>query len=370
MFDVAVIGGGMVGAAIAYGCAARGARTVMLDEGDTAYRAARANAGLIFSQGKGEGSPAYAAWTRASIGLWPRLADALSLAGETPIGFRHLGVVSFCLGEQELEERRALVRRMHNQVGGPAAPVRLLDRGDLRALMPRAALGSEVAGGSYSPEDGDVNPLLLLRGLHAGFRKAGGTHLPGRTVERVRAEADGFSLTTQTETLRAAKVVVACGLGIPRLAAMLEMAVAVHPVRGQMIITERMAPLLDLPSSGVRQTVEGSVQIGTTFEEGVAEPATRVEDLTRIAARAVRILPALASTNVIRAWAGLRPMTPDGSPVYAQSSAYPGAFAAVCHSGVTLAAAHAGPLAASILAGRLADGLAELTPERFAVPPD
>ncbi len=369
MFDVAVIGGGMVGAAIAYGCATRGARTVMLDEGDTAHRAARANAGLIFSQGKGEGSPAYAAWTRASIGLWPQLADALSLAGPG-IGFRHLGVVSFCLGEQELEERRALLRRMHNQAGGPAAPVRLLDRGDLRALMPRAALGGDVAGGSYSPEDGDVNPLLLLRGLHAGFRKAGGTHLPGRTVERVQAEADGFSLTTQTDTLRARKVVVACGLGIPRLAAMLGMAVSVHPVRGQMIVTERVAPLLDVPSSGVRQTIEGSLQIGTTFEEYVAEPATRVEDLTRMAARAVRILPALAGANVIRAWAGLRPMTPDGCPVYAQSSAHPGAFAAVCHSGVTLAAAHAGPLAAAILDGRLPDGLAELTPERFAVPPD
>ena len=79
MYDVAVIGGGMVGTAIAYGCAAGGARTAMLDQGDLSLRAARANAGLIYSQGKGEGLPAYAAWTRRSVGLWPDFADTHGL---------------------------------------------------------------------------------------------------------------------------------------------------------------------------------------------------------------------------------------------------------------------------------------------------
>ena len=65
-YDVAVIGGGMVGGAIAYGCARRGARVVLLDGADGAMRAARGNFGLVWSQGKGLTMPAYAAWTRAS----------------------------------------------------------------------------------------------------------------------------------------------------------------------------------------------------------------------------------------------------------------------------------------------------------------
>ena len=60
----------------------------------------------------------------------------------------------------------------------------------------------------------------------------------------------------------------------------------------------------------------------------------------------------------MRVWAALRVMSPDGFPIYEQSTRYPGAFAATCHSGVTLAGAHALALAPAILAGEL--------PERFA----
>ena len=108
-YDVAVIGGGMVGTAIAYGCAAGGARTAMLDQGDLSLRAARANAGLIYSQGKGEGLPAYSAWTRRSVGLWPDFAEIMASAAGREIGFRRRGVLAFCLGDEELEARRALL---------------------------------------------------------------------------------------------------------------------------------------------------------------------------------------------------------------------------------------------------------------------
>jgi len=71
----------------------------------------------------------------------------------------------------------------------------------------------------------------------------------------------------------------------------------------------------------------------------------------------------------VRAWAGIRPMTPDGFPMYAQSPVYPGAFVATCHSGVTLCAAHAGPLAEAIVAGILPPYLRDLHPDRFDAHP-
>ncbi len=69
-FDVAVIGGGLVGAAIAFGLRGLGATLALLDEGDVAYRAARGNFGLIWTQGKGLGMPPYAAWTQRSAREW------------------------------------------------------------------------------------------------------------------------------------------------------------------------------------------------------------------------------------------------------------------------------------------------------------
>lgn len=361
-FDVAVVGGGMVGSAIAVGCARRGARTVLLDEGDVALRAARGNFGLVWSQGKGDGMPAYAAWTRESLRHWDSFAEAMSGAAGTDIGFRRKGGLIFTLGEQEWEQRVEDVRRLHNQIGGASTPVRMLDRRELEELIPGTPLGPRVLGASLAPEDGHVNPLLLLRGMHAAFRAAGGTHRPGAPVDAVRP---GFTLHRGAESIAAERVVIAAGLGTPKLAAMLGMQVPVHPVRGQNMVTERLPPMLPLPASAIRQTAEGVVQIGVSYEENLWETATTVKELARMAARAVQVLPPLRHARIVRAWGALRPMTPDRYPIYAQSQAHPGAYVAVCHSGVTLSAAHAGPLAEGILAGRLPDLVAELGPDRF-----
>src|SRR5207249_4128728 len=72
-FDVAVIGGGLVGSAIAYGLARLQRRVVLLDEGDVAFRAARGNFGLVWVQGKGLGLPRYGDWTQLSARRWPEL---------------------------------------------------------------------------------------------------------------------------------------------------------------------------------------------------------------------------------------------------------------------------------------------------------
>ena len=73
-FEVAVIGGGMVGAAVAFGLRSLGPKLALLDEGDVAHRTARGNFGLIWVQGKGAGLPHYATWTQRSAGELPRLA--------------------------------------------------------------------------------------------------------------------------------------------------------------------------------------------------------------------------------------------------------------------------------------------------------
>jgi glycine/D-amino acid oxidase-like deaminating enzyme len=62
-------------------------------------------------------------------------------------------------------------------------------------------------------------------------------------------------------------------------------------------------------------------------------------------------------------------MTPDGCPIYQHSESHPGAFAATCHSGVTLAGAHALALAPAILAGHLPESLDAFHPQRFALSP-
>ena len=362
--DLAVIGGGLVGSAIAWGAARLGADVALLDEGDVAFRAARGNFGLVWVQSKGDGLPPYAHWTRWSAALWPDLAADLSTATGIDVALRQPGGLHFCLDEAEMEQRAAMIRRMHNASGDIGT--RLLDRGDVAAMVP--GLGPDVQGAAFCPMDGHANPLLLLRALQAGFQLQGGAYLPGARIERIASRNGDFIIEAGAARVVARRMVIAAGLGSAALAPLVGLSMPVRPLRGQIMVTERLRPLLDRPTVHIRQTGEGSVMIGDSHEDVGFDDGTTVPEMQRIAARAVATFPVLRQAQIVRHWGALRVMTPDGAPIYEQSVRYPGAFAATCHSGVTLAGAHALALAPAILAGALPDELGVFGSGRFDVP--
>jgi glycine/D-amino acid oxidase-like deaminating enzyme len=365
-FDVAVIGGGLVGAAIAWGMRSLGPRLALLDEGDVAYRASRGNFGLVWVQGKGTGLPPYGSWTQLSARRWPELAAAL--VAETGIDSELVqpGGFHVCLTPRELDARVASLERLLAQPGFERYDVEVLDRAKLAERLP--GIGPEVAGATWCAKDGHCNPLRLLYALHAGLGRADCAYRPNHGVSRITPHAGGFDLATPAGTLTARKVVLAAGLGNKALAPMVGLAVPVRPQKGQVIVLERVRPFLSQPLSTIRQTADGSVLIGDSQQELGFDETLGLAVLATMAERAQRIFPLLRDVRVNRTWAALRVMTPDGLPVYEQSAAHPGAFVATCHSGVTLAAAHAYALAPAIVAGTLPDSFTHFSARRFDVP--
>jgi hydrogen cyanide synthase HcnC len=361
-YDLIVIGGGLVGGAIAWGAASRGASVAVLDEGDVAYRAARGNFGLVWVQSKGAGMPPYAHWTRRSSELWPELASALTAATGVDAALAQPGGLAFCLSDREYQDRAAMLRRMHNESGDIGT--RMLDRAEARAMVP--GLGDRVVGASFCPIDGHANPLYLLRALHAALPTQGGAWLPARKVDAIHPAPHSFTVHCGAERFTAAKLVIAAGLGSRDLAPMVGLHMPVHPLQGQIIVTERLRPFLHYPTHVARQTAEGSVMLGDSQEDVGFDTSTKVAVLREIAARNVAIFPALQEASIVRMWAALRVMSPDGFPIYQQSEQFPGAFAATCHSGVTLAGAHALVLAPAILVGELPEALTAFSSRRFA----
>src|SRR5689334_1478321 len=104
-FDVAVIGGGLVGSAIAWGLARTGRRVGVLDEGDVAYRASRGNFALVWVQSKGLGLPPYSAWTMRSSNAWSGFAELLKDETGIDVAFQRPGGFNLSLSERELEAR-------------------------------------------------------------------------------------------------------------------------------------------------------------------------------------------------------------------------------------------------------------------------
>lgn len=267
------------------------------------------------------------------------------------------GGLSFCLSDEEYEQRDLLIRRMHNESGDIGT--RMLSRDEVRAMVP--GVGDEVTGASFCPVDGHTSPLHLLKALHQDL-----TYRPSRRVLRIDAQPGSFTVYTSEETYSAPRVVIAAGLGSRDLAPMVGLDMPVSPLQGQIIVTERMRPLIDYPTHLMRQTTEGTVMLGDSQEDVGFDTTTRIAVLSKIADRNTRILPALKDANIIRMWAALRVMSPDGFPIYEQSERFPGAFAATCHSGVTLAGAHALALAPAILEGVLPEALAAFSSARFS----
>ena len=365
-FDIAIVGGGLLGAALGYGMADGQRRIAMLDEGDSAFRAARGNFGLVWVQGKGMGSPAYMEWTRASAAAWPQLAAAIRHETGIDVALAQRGGLHLCLSDAEAEARRLFVARLLAQPGGAVHAIEMLDPAQLSRLVP--GIGREVVAGSHCALDGHLNPLKLWRGLHEGFARRGGSYLPQSGVTAITRTADGFELKTAERSFRAERVVIAAGLGSDKLARQVGIAVPVRPQRGHVIALERAQPFLELPIETLRQTDEGTFLIGDSQDEPGLSEATASGILAAMAARAVRMIPALRGVRVIRTWAALRVLTPDGFPLYQASRTHPGAFVATCHSGVTLAAVHALRLAPQLAAGRLDADLEPFSGERFGVP--
>jgi hydrogen cyanide synthase HcnC len=362
-YDVAVIGGGLLGAALAWGLARAGERVAVLDEGDVAYRASRGNFALVWVQSKGLGMPEYAAWTRRSSDHWSNFARLLKEETGLDVCFERPGGFHLCLSEPEFISRANMLMRLHNQPRMVNHPYEMLEQSALRKMLPQ--IGPEVVGGSYCPLDGHCNSLRLLRALHTGLQARGATYLANHAVERIEPRAGEFRLATAHGDVTAGKIVLAAGNGNARLGPMVGLSVPVRPQRGQIVVTERVRPFLSYPIATIRQTDEGGVLLGDSVEEAGWDDAVGSGVIAAIASRATRIFPLLKHLNVVRSWAALRVMTPDGFPIYDRSTDFPGAFVATCHSGVTLAAIHALELAPMIAAGRFHADLDVFSARRF-----
>ena len=363
-FETIVVGGGLVGAAVAMGIASKGKSVAVLDGGDSDFRASRGNFGLTWVQGKGANNADYANLNILGAGLWPAFSEQLEDSTGIDIGYQKPGGLEFCLTEQEFYERSEEMRLVNLHTKGEFT-YEMLDNQSLKQRVPEVS--DSVLGASFSPHDGHLNPLYLLRALHQNMISLGCRYFPNKIVNSISQEHDVFTLSTNSVSYTASKIVLCGGLDNQRLAQQVGVYVPIEPIRGQLLITERVAPFLSMPSLQVRQTCEGTLQIGDSHEHTNMDDGTSLDMIRKIASRAVRIFPHLENVHLNRAWGALRIMTPDGLPVYHQSQQYPGAFVVSCHSGVTLSVVHAGMVADWICDEKTNPLIPKFSADRFNV---
>ena len=207
------------------------------------------------------------------------------------------------LGEAEREQRRREMDIMRQQAGADGFECEIIEREEVEKMMPGIRLGDDVVGASFSKHDGDVNPLKLLRAIHASFQHlaAGSARTAG---SKTFATTAAFSSPRQRTALSppqdrpAAVTELQIGAdGRPRYPN--RAAARASPGDG----TPRAA--LNMALGTVRQTDEGTVQIGNAEEDVEFDDGTTLSAGQAMARRAVR-LPATAGLRLIRTWGCIR----------------------------------------------------------------
>lgn len=362
--DYAIIGGGVVGLSIAWGLLKRGKQVVVLDGDDGSFRASRGNFGLVWVQSKGLNQPRYAEWCQQSATAWSGFADELADATGQGLGLEQDGGYDFHFSEETLEETVAKYEILKEQLGGNY-PYEVLGPNSLRKEEPD--IGPTIVGAILHHQDGHVNPLRLLKALAQDVRRLGGTILTSKTVTKVDKPNEFIVTCSDGTSVRASKVVLSAGLGAAEIGPKMGFLAPVSPVRGQNLVTEKLPRFINRPSLYARQVNEGGVQIGVSTEMTGLDDGVTVETLSAIAAKAIEVYPRLSKAQIVRTWGALRIMSPDGLPIYQESTDMPGAYLVTCHSGVSLAAAHARFLPDWLEATNAAPDLEVFREDRFAV---
>ncbi len=364
-FDALVVGGGLTGIAVACGLLERGLDTAVLDEGDVAFRASRGTFGLVWLSGKGDGMPHYVDWTRLSTELWPEFAAHLQELTGVDTEYAKCGGLYYCLGDTHFAERMGVLERINAVAEGPGVIYEVWDRPQLLKQMPM--VGPDVTAAIYCADDGDCNPLRLLHALHKAFKMRGGVYLQNRKVTALGSQGARTVVTAGQEKFQCDRLVLAAGLGNIQIGALIGLTVPMAPSRGQILVSQRVAPVLPMLSHVIRQTSEGSIMFGDSFEDVGFDATVTPNVIGDIARNAVRTYPFLKSVRIVRAWGCLRPMPHDRYPIYDAIPDLPNAFIVNSHSGVTLAAVHVNALAAKIADGDLGPDLACYRMGRFDV---
>ena len=350
-YDIAVIGAGIVGAAIAYECAARGARVALLDRDQPGTHASGTAAGMLAPCSEADEAGPFLDLASSSLAGWPDFARRVHDDSGIDPELEMCGLLRVALDDAGAEEVQA---RLRWQQAAGVGDGRWVDAGEARELEP--ALDSDIRGAAWYPSEAHVNARQAVRALVAAAQARGATVLCGSDM----VDAD--------------RRVLAAGAWLGELAGTFGSPLPVTPVFGQIAVLGGVnAPPRRIVYAGRHGYVvakrDGTLLAGATAEDRGFDTAPDPQTTRRLHHQAARLVPTAATPSTVEARTGLRPRTPDGLPVLGPLPGHDDGSVLVAgghyRNGVLLAPATARGIAAMLLDGTTPQGWEAFDPRRF-----
>ena len=225
-YDIAVIGGGIMGCATALRIAEGGMRATVLDQGDLGQGASGVNAGTLSLQIKRVKLMPYALKGHQE---WEAMGDA--------VGFRKTGGYTLAFTERESE----LLHERQTLKAAAGAPIEFVSNNHIRNAEPN--LTQKVISASYCPEDGYANSSLTGQYYRRRLRDQGIPYRERCPVTSIAQDGAGFALDTPQGEITASRILMATGAWLKPTAAMLGVDLPVNARINTVSVTERLEPL-------------------------------------------------------------------------------------------------------------------------------
>ena len=367
--DVAIVGGGVMGCAIAWQLSKSGVSCALVERGSFGGGASGATAGIVGPLWHIDpGDPDMWRLGIRSLELFPQWAAELSEAGVSP-EFQQSGVMKLAFTEDEVEE----LAEFHLWQSQLDFGVQWLDRHGVLDHEPEAS--HDVLAAVYSPQEGCVRGQKLCDSLAHAAGRNGARLYEGTEVTGLRHDGDRVTgVETIAGGIDAGQVVLAAGpwtgIGGRWSAPGGPLHLPVRGVKGQRILLRKPG---FMPRSPVRNSsvyvvprLGGNILVASTREEGRSDEMVTAEGIATLVSGAVRSFPHLADAEFVGGRAGVRPATPDGLPIIGPAPGVEGLTIAAGHDAVGIMLS---PGTAELVVQFLLDGneapLREFRADRF-----
>jgi glycine oxidase len=363
--DDLVIGAGIIGCSLAGELARAGQTVVVVDQGGVGCAASSAAAGLLSPTLGTEPSGALVELCFQSAAVYEEWLQGLDSDGAHDLGFRRPGLLEVAIDDET-------ARRWRSELTAHARPGRRVEFLSRQELMRREpALVGRHAGAVFYVDDAQVDAARLVRQVARVAERDGVRFREHEPVRRLERGGDRVTaVQTAAATYRPGQVVVTARAWSGGLFEALGVSLPTRPVKGQMLMADcRESPVRTPLCRGEALVVpqpDGRLALGVTVEEAGYDDRVTLDGLRAILDGVCALVPEVGRFSMVRAWAGLRPATPDGCPYMGPVPTLRNLWISTGHfrKGVLLAPVCARLLARSILDGRLADELLPFRPDR------
>lgn len=348
--DVIVLGGGIIGCALAEELSRRGRRVTVVERGTIGAEASSAAAGILSAQMDVPRPGPFFDLCQAARCAYAGWVRRLERASGVRVDYAARGVLY-------LAATRAQAERMTRRAQWQQRAGLSVERWTLAAVRRHEpAIDGRFECGFHFPLEGEVDNILLMRALAAACRRQGVRLQEHTAVRRILTRGGAAAGVDTTRGRFAAPVVVNCLGSWSGLSSAAPSRAPVEPARGQMVVFQAPRRLFHRPIMSDRayivQRRDGHVILGSTVERVGFDKRLTVRGMHGILCGVSRMSSALESCDFLGAWTGLRPYSRTGDPILGATRT-PGLFVATGHfrHGILLA-----PITAAAMAGLIVEG--------------